>query len=121
MCQTNILEKKSEMLDYIHSAIEVLEYEAEIYNSVEFKPSEQQASKTEARPDPSKDPNEQSMMLKYVQLEMIHVANNPVHDPYTSVKYPHRFFNMKFENEAYEKTPVFNSGHVVDREATLIK
>jgi len=42
-------------------------------------------------------------MIKYVQLEMVHVANNPVQDPYTSTKYPHWFFNMKFENESTEK------------------
>ena len=42
-------------------------------------------------------------MIKYVQLEMIHVSNNQVQDPYTSTKYPHRFFNMQFENEVNEK------------------
>ena len=63
------------------------------------------------------------MMIKYVQLEMIHVANNPIQDPYTSTKYPHWFFNMKFENEVDEKTPPFvpYDLNAANRDETLIK
>ena len=40
---------------------------------------------------------------------MVHVANNPIYDPFTSTKYPHWFFNMKFENEVNpeEQTPPY--------------
>lgn len=53
---------------------------------------------------------------------MIHLSNNQVQDPFTSVKYPHWFFSMKFEKEMLESPLPYNSQYpAVDWEVQFVK
>ena len=95
LTQEKLLPISVKLTEYLREVAEVLEYESDIYNQVEFK-----------RSDAGEDKN-RLLMFKYVHLEMIHVANNQLHDPYSSMKYPHRFFNLSFEKEV--RTPLFKT------------
>lgn len=40
MFETNIIQKTPNLISYIYNVIEVLEYETDLYNSIEIKASE---------------------------------------------------------------------------------
>jgi len=65
---------------YISQMIEIIEYEIEIFNDTMIG-------------------DKSSFATKYMLIEKLHISNNKLHDIYSSTKYPHRLFNLQFENK----------------------
>lgn len=86
---------------YVAQLIEVLEYEIEIFNKTVW--------------------NEKSCFAtKYFLIEKLHIDNNKIHDLYSATKYPHRLFNMSFENPK-EKRMYVTEGNNIPASANYIE
>jgi len=86
---------------FITQLVEVLEYEIEIFNSTVVK-------------------DKSCFATKYFLIEKLHIDNNKIHDLYSATKYPHRLFNLSFENPR-EKRVYITEGNKIKTDSNYVK